>query len=341
MSQIGALIGGLWGDAGANFVNEQGGPDAVFGTKPKVAPFEPVSTAEAGKTALEGNLSNFDLATTYLNKLAPGFTDILGKGLENTFSELQGHLPADVSEEVMRNDAFKSLMGGFGGTPMGKALTVRDLGLTSLNLTQLGNNSAQLWAQLAEQAYSPFTTTTSQQAAVTAANNAGKQATEQFQFNVDAAPDPGAQGVFNLDAALGQQLLSFGLSSIGGIGGGGSKGYQAPVTSYGIAGGEGTSPAYQYDPRTGGYTQPVPVATGAWGYSDRRLKRDFFMVGTSASGIKIYEFEYDKPEGQASVRFRGVMADELRMICPEAVIEIDGYMAVNYDTIDAQLQEVH
>ncbi len=338
MSQIGALFGGLFGDPGANFVDEQGGPDAVFGTKPDVAPFKPTNLSDETGKALAGNLANFDLMTTYLDKIAPGFSKALGLGLENTFSELQGHLPKDVAEEIGRTDAFKSLLGGFGGTPMAHALTARDLGLTSLNLTQLGTNSFQQWANAAEQAYSPFTVSTSQQAAVTAADNAGEQATKQLKFNIDAGPDPGALGIFNVDAALGQQMLSFGMSSLGGIGGGGGSSAQAPVTQYGIAGGQGSAPAYQWDPYTQQYTAPVPRATPAGAWSDRRLKRDYFIVGRSATGVNVYEFEYDKPEGQASLRFRGGMADEIALIAPDAVIEIDGYFAVNYDELDIKLE---
>jgi hypothetical protein len=337
MSQIGSLISGLWGDAGQNFVNEQGGADKVFGTKPDVAPFVPTDLSAETQRATEGNLANFDLVTSYLNKIAPGFTDTLNKGFENTLSELKGEIPADVSAEIMRSSAFKSLMGGFGGTPMGKALTARDLGLTSLNLTQLGNNSAQIWDKLAEEAYSPWTVGTSEQAAITADNNAGKQATDQFKFNIAAAPDPGALGIFNVDAALGQQMLSLGMGAIGGIGGGGGGGSaQAPVRAV---------PGYIYNSSTGQYTsngstQPADWRTnaisGAW--SDRRLKRDWILCGTSESGINIYEFEYDKPEGCASIRFKGVMADEIQEICPGAVVEIHGYMVVDYSQIDVKME---
>ena len=163
---------------------------------------------------------------------------------------------------------------------MSKALTARDIGQTSLNLTQLGQNSAQLWTQLAEQAYSPWSTSTSQQAAVTAANNAGEQATKQFGFNVKAAPDPGALGIFNVDAALGQQMLALGGSFAGSAFGGGGTSAQAPrgvpygsypvanSTAYLSPGGipYGNIPsAWQYNVNTGGYTPPAPSGYGGWG----------------------------------------------------------------------------
>ena len=266
MSQIGALVSGLWGDAGSNFVNEQGGPDAVFGTKPQVADFTPIDlAAETGK-ATAGNLQNYGAVTELLNKISPGFSDMLAKGSQNTLSELSGEIPQDVQDQVMRSSAFQSLMGGFSGTNMAHALTARDLGRTSLDLTNMGTNSAQSWAKYAQDAYSPFTVSTGEQAATTAANNQGKQAHDQYQFNVDAAPDPGAAGVFNLDTALGEQMLSIGGAFAGGGMGGGSRStptQQSPMT-YGIVGGSGNDPAYQYNSSTGTFVQ-VPRATGAWG----------------------------------------------------------------------------
>lgn len=255
MSQIGALFGGLFGDAGQGFVDEQGGPDKVFGTKPDVAPFVPVNLSDETRKAVEANLSNYPGISNLLDKIIPGFSDMLAQGSENTLSELRGELPQDVQDQVTRSAAFKSISGGFGGTQMAGALTARDLGLTSLNLTQLGTNSAQMWSSIAEGAFGPFTVSTGQQAGTTAANNAGIQANKQFQFNVDAAPDPGAAGVFELDRQLGEMMLSFGLGAAGGAIAGGGAGTSA------IGGRAPTgSGSYLYDPRTGSYT---PASSGS------------------------------------------------------------------------------
>lgn len=335
-SQIGALFGGLFGDAGQNFVDLQGGPDAVFGRKPDVAPFVPVDlSAETGK-AVGGDLQNYDAITSLLNKIIPGFSDQVAQASANTTSELKGEIPQDVQDAVMRSSAFQSLQGGYAGTGMSKALTARDLGTTSLNLTQLGNNSAQVWTDIAEKAYSPFTVSTSEQAGTTAANNAGKQATDQFQFNVDAAPDPGAAGIFNLDKELGQQMLSFGLGAAGGAiaGGGAAAGAVAPAGQSNAA--TTANGLYRYDPASGQYVPASGGTTGAW--SDRRLKRNWFLVGSTETGINIYEFEYAKPEGCASIRFIGVMAQEVQEICPGAVVEIGGYLCVDYDELGIKME---
>lgn len=332
-SQIGGLFGGLFGDAGQNFVDLQGGPDKVFGTKPDVAPFVPVNLSDETGKAVAADLANLPDISALLDKVIPGFSDLLAQGTANTASELRGELPADVAAQVQRSSAYRALQGGYAGTGMSHALAARDLGRTSLDLTQLGNNSAQLWSNLAEQAYSPFTISTGQQAGTTAANNAGTQANKQFQFNVNAAPDPGALGTFNVDAALGQQLLSFGLGAAGGaIGGGGGGG----------GGGSAQAPTgYNYN--SGVYSPNVVSPTGnsvdwrqnaTWG-SDRRMKANIRKIRKSKQGHNIYRFNY----AGATTEFEGVMADEVQRIKPEAVYDGgDGYLRVNYNLIDVSFR---
>jgi hypothetical protein len=65
--------------------------------------------------------------------------------------------------------------------------------------------------------------------------------------------------------------------------------------------------------------------------SDRRLKKDIVAVGKDErTGLTIYEFSYLESPG----RFRGVMADEVLSVDPEAVITMpSGYQAVNYDRL--------
>ena len=68
--------------------------------------------------------------------------------------------------------------------------------------------------------------------------------------------------------------------------------------------------------------------------SDRRLKKDIVEVGTHRSGLTEYEWTYrNDPEGR---RYRGVMADEVRVKRPEAYVEnyLDtGFAAVNYGAL--------
>lgn len=73
--------------------------------------------------------------------------------------------------------------------------------------------------------------------------------------------------------------------------------------------------------------------------SDRRLKEDVVRVGTDEkTGLSLYEFSYKTEPG---VRYRGVMADEVKSKFPQAVREgADGYMRVDYGMLGIQMQRV-
>lgn len=71
--------------------------------------------------------------------------------------------------------------------------------------------------------------------------------------------------------------------------------------------------------------------------SDRRLKQDIVLVGTYPNGLPMYEFAY---VGEPNVRFRGVMADDVEKVAPEAVVELLGYKSVNYRTLGIAMEEV-
>lgn len=228
--------------------------ELVFGQKPKTAPFTPTNLTDEQRKALEGNIANFpqftelgDLYHDYLSsrfeKDLPGYADILKKGASTTTqmldqgaSMLRGEIPQDVLDQVYRSSAFKSFMGGFGGSQMASGRTARDLGLTSLdligrgaNLASQGGNAAQLWTKLAGGTTldpSSMFTTPAQQAAITQRNNEMQQQTLQNQFNVDASPDPVAKGISDTIMSLVGAYLG------GGMGGGSKGGGQAGVAQY-------------------------------------------------------------------------------------------------------------
>jgi len=75
------------------------------------------------------------------------------------------------------------------------------------------------------------------------------------------------------------------------------------------------------------------------GSSDRRLKQNIESVGVdSATGLNIYDFEY---KSDPSRRFRGVMADEVEVDYPEAVIYgDDGFAKVYYGLLGLEMTEI-
>lgn len=208
-------------------VDEAGGKEKVFGTKPGVAEYTPTDLGTEAGRAVESNIKNLPQIKALLEKLLPGYGEMVATGAKSTMSLLKGEIPADVQAAIRRSSAFRSLQGGYGGSGMSKAVTARDLGRTSLDLQELGQNAAERWMKITQGSASPYVVTAPAQGEQTQRNNLYDMAVKQFKYNVAAAPDPGAAGVFNLQTALGSMAASFGMSSaLGGMKGSGA----APVT---------------------------------------------------------------------------------------------------------------
>ena len=77
--------------------------------------------------------------------------------------------------------------------------------------------------------------------------------------------------------------------------------------------------------------------------SDVRQKENIVLVGKLDNGLNWYEFDY-KPEYKDDCghgRYRGVMAQEVEEINPQAVITLeDGFKAVKYAMIGAEMEVV-
>jgi hypothetical protein len=73
--------------------------------------------------------------------------------------------------------------------------------------------------------------------------------------------------------------------------------------------------------------------------SDRRLKENIELVGVDErTGLNLYEFTY---KGGTDVKYRGVMADEVKGKYPEAVFTMpDGFDGVDYSAIGIEFTQV-
>lgn len=240
----------------------------IFGSKPKTAKYTNVDLASEQKKALEGNLANFgliaqlsgayaDLTSAQMDKLMPGYSSLLKSGATSSQSILdaaapllKGEIPQDVQDKVLRSSAYQSLIGGYAGSGMSKALTARDFGLTSLNLLNqgtamatAGGNSAQLWSNMARgNMLNPgsMMIDPTLQASTTTQNNLANQASLQHKYNVQAAPDPVWAGLKNDTMSL----VGMAMSAYGG-----GSGYQAaPQPNYGSP-----APSYNYGMDLYGY----------------------------------------------------------------------------------------
>lgn len=80
-------------------------------------------------------------------------------------------------------------------------------------------------------------------------------------------------------------------------------------------------------------------AAGIGKYSDRRLKENIELVGHDwRTGLNLYEFNYIE---MPTRRFRGVMADEVEKLYPDAVMTMeDGFKAVHYGALGMEMTEV-
>ncbi|HNW36685.1 MAG TPA: prepilin-type N-terminal cleavage/methylation domain-containing protein, partial [Candidatus Ozemobacteraceae bacterium] len=69
--------------------------------------------------------------------------------------------------------------------------------------------------------------------------------------------------------------------------------------------------------------------------SDIRLKQDIVLIGHLENGLGLYRFRYIWDD----TRYVGVMAQEVRTMCPDAVeCDSDGYLLVDYGKLGMKLQ---
>lgn len=79
----------------------------------------------------------------------PAFLQKRDQANTNNLALMRGEVPMDVQQSLARSAAFTGLSSGTGGdSGMNRNLRARDLGMTSLNLMQVGDQSAQRWTSL-------------------------------------------------------------------------------------------------------------------------------------------------------------------------------------------------
>ena len=91
------------------------------------------------------NAFNQEQLDKMYNSALPGYDRIKNQVSDNLLSMTKGELPDDVINEIYRSSTSRATAGGFGGSALGRNLTSRDLGLTSLDLMGRGQDSAQKW----------------------------------------------------------------------------------------------------------------------------------------------------------------------------------------------------
>ena len=123
----------------------------------------------------------------------------------------------------------------------------------------------------------------------------------------------------------------------------GKHDYTAPFTTGNISSGgpfQLTCRVYyldNYNIKATGYNAYTSDTVQMYNSSDRRLKHNINLIGTSPyMGLNIYSFEYLNPMHGVGA-FQGVMSDEIPQ---DAVITIDGYDRVNYNMLDVEFKRI-
>lgn len=228
---------------------------AALKDKPKVPKFKLVDIGTEQETAIQENIEllpslnafalefnkmSADQMLTQLERMLPGYGQLLSQGTQNIQSMLRGEVPTDVENQLERKAAERGVSLGYGGgSGFGQNQFLRNFGLTSLQLTQQGLNSAMQWINQAAARTPVFNMASAflpieQRVALRAQEN-------QFQFNRDwlkakvkAIPSGGkAFAITALDEI--QELAFSALSmymggAMGGMGGGGGGSSAPPVT---------------------------------------------------------------------------------------------------------------
>ena len=134
-------------------------------------------------------------------------------------------------------------------------------------------------------------------------------------------------------------------SNIIGAGNANAAGQVGSANAYTSAIGQGIG-AYQTNAlinsirnnNTSAYNGTATYDGSVGAFSDIRTKENIELVGYLSNGLPVYDYDY-KPEFKdhelaGHGRFRGVMAQDVQKVIPEAIITMpDGYMAVNYNLI--------
>lgn len=251
-----------------------GGGLLAAGSKPKVPAFKPIDFQAEQKQAIQQNIEALKPATELaqkttaaeqsqleqqLRRAIPGYDQLVSQAGKNIGAALRGEISQDVQSQLQRSSAGRALTGGFGaGSGMGRALSARDFGLTSMQLQNQGLAQAQNFIQQQRTfgMAQPFSIgsmfiTPAQRVNALQNQQAAQYNRDMTAAQVAAMPDPKM-------AAIGQ-----GIQSMGGVIGGSM--FQGGMASrMGGGGGSSFAPSYMYaSPPIGGSYGGAGMTTGS------------------------------------------------------------------------------
>jgi len=215
----------------------------LFGKKPKIPTLPSISAAGVQRQTIADNLAAMPEATQLAGAATEANIAQIQRALEaavpgafsniqrNIVSQTRGEIPADVSAAIQRDAAATGLDLGVMGAPgtLGGNIAPRNLGLTSLQLMQQGQQNYQALAQPFLNA--PVSAQSMWFSPQQRLEFASSERNNMFQRDllaaqVKAAPDPVWRGVHDTIMTM----LGFVAGGLGG-GGGGYQGTAPPPSS--------------------------------------------------------------------------------------------------------------
>lgn len=265
------LLGTL--GSGLGIFGENKEAQKIYGKKPVVPEFPSIEDAQtaaisdnqkalpASQELAKGiNRFNQDQILEMLKRAVPDYEAITARASSNILQQLGGQIPEDVANRIMTGAAGRAVRGGFSQSGMGRNLTTRDLGLTSLDLSNRALDSATRWISSQRAIAAPAAFDVSNMFLSPAQRFAAdeqKFGRDYLAASVEAAPDPVAAGQFNTQ----MQVVGMVLGAMGG--GGGAKWQNTQPQQYGTM---NTAPIPATSSRNPGFSDYGTYAPRA--YSD-------------------------------------------------------------------------
>jgi len=276
-----------------------GGSAMSAGKKVRVPEFRRVNTEKEQEAAIKQNIASLqgasELATkttaaeqtlleSQLRRAIPGYDQLVSQAGKNIGASLRGEISQDVQSQLQRSSAGRALTGGFGGgTGMGRNLSARDFGLTSMQIQNQGLAQAQnfIQQQRAFGMVQPFSVSSmfispTQRINLALQENQSQYNRDMAAAQVAAQPDPMMAAIGGSLSNIGGMAFGAGMGGMmggGGQGGGGGGGGGFTINMGGGGGGNvGYNPYGSYQPNLysvprgyspyGGYNPNSSTSTG-------------------------------------------------------------------------------
>jgi hypothetical protein len=159
----------------------------------------------------------------------PGYQEGQAQRTQNALALLRGELPPDVLAQVQRKAAGQAVQGGYAGSAAGRNLVARDIGRTSLDFANLGNQQfANILGTTPLAPLANYEFTPQQIAALR-----GGERSAQQQALIGVAGMPSATGIAGQAlGSLGSGLTNLGFAQLGAqYRGGGGSGAESDLVS--------------------------------------------------------------------------------------------------------------